>query len=94
MPTTLEQFIDETLQRSADRGYVPTVFIGMRNSLGLVTAIQRLVETSEPKSGFRRLKDLGMVEWSLEAAVIRFPSHFTKQAIAYAQVRLDGTFDA
>ena len=92
---TLDQFIDESIARSASKGYFPTTFIDMRQKHGTVGAIRRLVETSEIQSGFNRMRDLGMPEWSLEAAVCRFPDHegFTKKTLAYAQARLDGKFD-
>jgi hypothetical protein len=52
------------------------------------------VESSEPKSGYRRLKDLGLLEWSLEAAVTKFPEEFSKRTLEYARARLDGILDA
>ena len=91
---TLEEFVDETIKRAAIHKYYPTTFMGMRAEYGTVLAIKKLVETSEPQSGFHRLKKLGMLEWSLEAAVLSFPDQFTKKTIEYAQARLDGKLDA
>lgn len=91
---TLDQFVDELIKRAAPKGYSPTIFMRMRENYGTVTAIQKLVETSEPQSGFRRLQKLGMTEWCLESAVVRFPDQFTRKTLEYARARLDGVFDA
>jgi hypothetical protein len=39
----LEAFIDEGIKLSKERGYNPTIFIGMRHQYGTVDAIERLV---------------------------------------------------
>jgi hypothetical protein len=90
---TLEQFVDELIRRARPRGYVPTIFMRMRAEYGTVSAIKRLVETSEAQSGFRRLKELGMLDWSLESAVLKFPDQFTRKTIEYARARLQGILD-
>ncbi len=92
---TLEPFIDESIKRSNKKGYHPTTFIRMRSDYGTIPAIKRLVESGEPQSGFRRLKELGMLDWSLEAAVLKFPQDFPDRKTAeYARARLDGILDA
>ncbi|MFG1345112.1 hypothetical protein V5F59_09485 [Xanthobacter autotrophicus DSM 431] len=93
---TLEQFIDESIQVSRTKGYHPTTFMRMRADYGTVGAIRRLVETGEKQSGFVRLRELGLLDWSLEAAVIKFPDEpgFTRTTIAYAEARLQGILDA
>lgn len=92
---TLDEFVDETIRQARAVGYHPTVFIGMRQKYGTVQAIKRLVETSEPQSGFKRLKDLGKLEWTLEAAVRNFPQDFPdRKTQEFAQARLDGILDA
>jgi hypothetical protein len=67
----------ETLLSLAGRkGYYPSVFQSMRMRHGTIAAIEKLVQSGEIQSGFKRLKDLGLLEWSIEAAVIRFaPGH-------------------
>ena len=84
----LEAFIDETIKRSKAKGCHPTKFIGMRQSLGAVPAISRLVQNSEPQSGFWRLHELGLLEWTIEAAVEKFPAEFTPSDLAYAPFHL------
>lgn len=90
---TLEQFVDELIKRAAAKGYTPSTFIRMRGQYGTVAAIRRLVETSEPQSGFLRLQKIGLENWCLESAVTKFPELFTSKTVAYAQARLAGTFD-
>lgn len=92
---TLDEFVDEMMNRARPLGYTPTIFMRMREDHGTVGAIKRLVETSERQSGFRRLRDLGLKDWTLEAAVLRFPrtEGFTRKTAEYARARLDGILD-
>lgn len=92
---TLDMFVDEMIRLAKPLGYTPTTFLSMREKYTTAGAIKRLVETSEPQSGYRRLCDLGMKDWTLEAAVLKFPDiQFTHKTKEYAQARLDGIFDA
>ena len=93
---TLDQFIDESLRQSKRKGYSPTAFLRMRATRGTVEAVRRLVQTSDRHSGFVRLRTLDLLDWSLEAAVLRFPGEpgFTRETVAYAKARLDGILDA
>jgi hypothetical protein len=91
---TLDQFVDEGIRRGSAAGYHPTVFLRMRQDYGTKQAIERIVKTSKPQSGFRRMKDLGLLEWTLESAVLKFPEQFSSHAGTYAKARLDGTLDA
>jgi hypothetical protein len=96
---TLDEFVDEGIRRGrkCEPPYVPTRFMQMRDRYGTVEAIKHLMLNSDPQSGFRRLVDCGLKEWTLEAAVVsdRFKSLFPDKLIqANAQARLDGLFDA
>src|SRR5262245_27624452 len=84
----LEAFIDETIKRAKECGYNPTVFQGMRRQYGTLDAIERLVQSGDLQSGFKRLKQLGLLEWSIESAVVKFSSEFSKNALECAQWRL------
>lgn len=84
----LEAFIDEAIRLGAERGYHPTVFIGMRHDHGTVKAISRLVRSGDVQSGFKRLKALRLIEWTIEAAVLRFPDEFQAADIECAEFRL------
>ena len=84
----LEAFIDKTIELAKERGYNPTVFRGMRAQHGTVQAIEKLVQSGDVQSGFRRLKQLGLLEWTIEAAVTKFPTEFTRNARQCAEWRL------
>ena len=79
----LEAFIDETIKLSRQKGYHPTVFIGMRERHQTIPAISRLVQ-----SGFKRLNELGLIDWTIEAAVIKFPEEFSADTRECAEFRL------
>lgn len=84
----LEAFIDETIRRGAAKGYHPTVFIGMRQSLGTIPAISKLVQSGDLQSGFKRLHKLNLLAWTIEAAVEKFPGEFTRDDYECALFRL------
>ncbi len=87
--TELDDFIDEMLGLAGKLGYVPTKFLAMRESLGTQSAIEKLVVTGDIQSGFKRLHSLGLLDYTIEAAVIRFPHIFTNPQIrAAAEWRL------
>lgn len=85
----LEMFIDESLRLSAAKHYHPTAFIRMRDQWGTREAMKRLVVSGEIQSGFRRLEDLNLLEWSIEAGVLKFPALFDKGIREAAQWRID-----
>lgn len=85
----LDAFIDETIRLSAERGYHPTTFIGMRQRYGTVVAISRLVVSGDIQSGFGRLFELGLLDWTIEAAVTKFPDEFSREVVDAAIWRLD-----
>lgn len=84
----LESFVDETIRVAREHGYHPTVFIGMRDRHGTVSAITKLVESGEVQSGFKRLKALGLLDHTIEAAVLKFPAQFSPQTKECAEFRL------
>ena len=75
----LESFIDEGLRRARERGYSNTGFIGMRNAHGTIGAITRLVTSGEIKSGLRRMVELELEDWTIDAAVGKFPECFPEK---------------
>ncbi len=74
----LESFIDETIRRAAAKRYTLTKFMQMRDRWGTVEAIRRLVVGGDIQSGLKRLVELDLVEYFIEAAVLKFPTHFGK----------------
>ena len=51
-------------------------------------AISKLVVSEGVQSGFRRLKDLGLLDWTIEAAVMKFPDEFSASVRECAVFRL------
>ncbi|RVD31764.1 hypothetical protein [Mesorhizobium sp. M4B.F.Ca.ET.017.02.2.1] len=84
----LEAFIDETIQKGREKRYIPTVFIGMRQQLGTIPTISRLVRSGDIQSGFKRLHKLNLLDWTIEAAVEKFPDEFTGDDLECAAFRL------
>jgi hypothetical protein len=84
----LEAFIDEGIRLCRKSGYPPTVFEGMRKRHRTLGAITRLVVSGDIQSGFTRMKGLGLLEWTIEAAVVRFPDEFSKEVREAAEWRL------
>jgi hypothetical protein len=87
----LEAFIDESIELAKQRGYDPIVFKGMRRNHGTLEAIERLVRSGDIQSGFKRMKQLDLLAWTVEAAVLKFPSEFTRNARECAEWRLQQT---
>lgn len=85
----LEAFIRESVRLSNQHGYFPSEFLRMQREHGTVRAIERLMTSAEIQSGFMRLIALGLQDWSLEAAVLKFPDEFSAGVREAAQWRLD-----
>ncbi|URK88003.1 hypothetical protein LP421_10510 [Rhizobium sp. RCAM05350] len=85
----LEAFIDDTIRRGQKKGYHPTVFIGMRSALTTIPAISKLVRSGDLQSRFKRLEKLGLLDWTIEAAVEKFPDEFDPTDRACAAFRLE-----
>lgn len=86
----LDTWIDESIRISAKHDYHPTAFVAMRTRHGTVEAIRRLVSQGDIQSGFRRLKELGLKEWTIEQAVLKFPDEFPSRELqAAARWRLE-----
>jgi hypothetical protein len=84
----LESFIDESIRQSVAHGYHPGVFQQMRQEHGTKEAIRRLVEADVFQSGLQKVQELGLLEWSVEAAAIRFPTYFSKTTLEYTGFKL------
>lgn len=89
----LEAWVDESIQRAQARGYNPHIFMGMRDRYTTVPVMERIVASGEIQSGFTRLKQLGMLDWTVAAGILRFPDRFTEDARAAAQFRIDHADD-
>lgn len=60
----------------------------MRQRHGTVKAISKLVESGDIQSGFKRLNSLGLIDWTIEAAVTKFPEEFSPTTLECAEFRL------
>ena len=86
----LDAWIDESIRISSKHNYHPTVFQNMRRLHGTVGAIEKLVISGDIQSGFRRLKELDLLQWTIEQAVLNFPEDFPNPEVRQAaQWRLD-----
>jgi len=84
----LDAYVDESIRRSKAVGYVPTIFIGMRATMGTKRAIEQLVTSGDIQIGFKKMSGLNMLEWTLETGVVRFKDLFSKEHVAAAEWRL------
>ena len=59
--------------------------------MGRLKQIERCIKSGKQKKPeYRRLKELGLLDWSLEAAVKNFPAEFSPRTLAYAGARIRG----
>lgn len=84
----LEIFCDECIRRSNERHFDHSLFEGMRARQGTIPAIKALVEMGDKLSGIKRLNELGLLNWSIEAAVVKFPEEFAPRTVELSQDRL------
>ena len=85
----LEAHVDESLRRSAAKGYYAPIFREMRARYGTVAAIKRLVTSGDIQSGFRRSIAIGELAWTIEAIVCEHPDNFDRPTQEAAKFRLD-----
>ena|ERR1700690_76743 len=85
----LEAFIDESIGVAVNRGYTPTIFQRMRRDHGTLEAMERLVKSGDIQSGFKRLKQLDLLQWTIEGAILRFPDEFSRDARECARWRIE-----
>ncbi|MDP3550128.1 MAG: hypothetical protein Q8R81_07010 [Novosphingobium sp.] len=90
---TLNDFVEEGIRRAQAVGYHPTAFMGMWYPDRSPKVLENLVSTSDPKTGYKRMVREGLKDWTLEAAVVAYPDHFSKKAVEYAKFRLTGALD-
>jgi len=74
----LDLFIHKGLELSLAKGYPAPVFRRMLHDHGTVEAVRRLAEADVLQSGLRELAKLGLLEWSAEEAVVKFPKLFPR----------------
>jgi hypothetical protein len=50
----------------------------MRRQHGAIEAIERLLQSGDIQSGFKRLQQLALLDWTIEAAVIKLRASSAK----------------
>ena len=85
----LELHIDNVIDVCRRHGYNPASFVRMREYYGTVEAIGRCIADSPAQSGFNRLRELKVLDWSLEAAVLKFPDEFSDDVKKRARWRIE-----
>jgi uncharacterized protein with PIN domain len=54
----------------------------------IVAILTREVDADELAPGLKNLRDLNLLSWSIEAAVLRFPGRYNETTIEAAEARL------
>jgi uncharacterized protein YqgQ len=80
-----------TYEEVVKRGYFPTYFLQMLNQYGGVVTAKRLLAKCEIQYGLMRLYELGLLDSSMEAYVIkeRYQPLFTEEERQEAHRRLE-----
>jgi hypothetical protein len=68
--------------------FTPVVGVDMRDRYGTLDAIERLVQSGEIQSGFKKLEALNKIDWTIEAAVLKFSNEFSPTARECSEFRL------
>ncbi|RWD31336.1 MAG: hypothetical protein EOS22_04765 [Mesorhizobium sp.] len=85
----LEAWTDASISAATAKGYNPTEFRKMRQRYGTLEAMRLLVTSGDIQTGFKRMQEVGLLDYSLEAGVLRFADEFgvfkreLKQAAAW-----------
>jgi hypothetical protein len=87
--TTLEAFIEESIRHWREHHVDNALFMRMREAYGTVGAIKALLHTPGTESELAEFAVSGLYDWSLEAAVIKFPAEFSPADVERARRRID-----
>lgn len=85
----LESYVDLGIQLAKERGYYPVRFVQLRKEYQTVEAMRRLVETGELQAGLLKCVELGLLPYSVEETVLKFPQCFKKRTVECAEFRLN-----
>ncbi len=55
---------------------------------GIIPAVEKVVTKREVSSGFAALEEIGLQEYAFEAVVLRYPGHFSAEAVEVSQQRM------
>ena len=86
----LRKWVAESLRLSIKRGYKAGHFIEMWMANRSERTLERLVISGEIQSGFARMVEIGLIDWSMEQGVINFAPLFTNpEVVDAAKFRLN-----
>lgn len=88
MSQKLESMVDAAMERLGAHNYVPTTFVEMRAARGTAEAMRYLMAVREIETGLGTIHNLGLLDYSIEAIVLRFPTEFSRAAREIAEFRL------
>lgn len=85
------QALEDTIEAGKAKKYTPTYFMQMLGEYGGVGTAKRLLANKEPQTGLFKVYELGLLDQSMEAVVLRdkFRSLFIEPELAEAHRRLD-----
>ena len=74
-----------------DKGYKPTAFLDMISRHGAIDAAKRLVNSTEPSDGYRKLWEMGALQYSVENQILdeRWKTLFSDEERTKAKKRLN-----
>lgn len=55
---------------------------------GIIPAVERLISTRKDTYGLTTLRDMGLIDYTFEAVVVRHPTEFTTSTVEIAKERL------
>ena len=88
---TFEKRVWDTISiMKKKHGYNPTAFINMINDHGAIEAVRRLINSSQPSSGFTKLWENKALDLSMEAIILEeeWKGLFSEEERTKAQKRL------
>jgi hypothetical protein len=80
-----------TIDVARQRHYIPHYFIQMLDTYGGMETARRLIAAREPQAGLMKLWELGLLDESMEAVMLRqqFQPLFSADELAEARRRLE-----
>ncbi len=60
----------------------------MINRHGIIGAVERAVNRAEETQGYRSLIEMGLEDYAFEAVILRYPEHFSDEAIEISNQRM------
>lgn len=56
---------------------------------GIIPAVERAVNRKDEVTGYTVLVDMGLQEYAFEAVILKYPEHFSPEAVEISQERVD-----